>query len=312
MFKNYNKDEGQGTTKFIYFEESGQEKLGVLSQNGSFAIELSSIKLSKEFDDMMDLIKNISDCDIKKIKSSLSRNDTRNFITHPISDIKICAPIKRPIHDIICVGVNYREHLEETVENFDSGKFIVPQNTVYFSKRATEIIGSGDTIISHIDIDEQLDYEVELAIIIGRKGTNILKEQAEEYIFGYTIINDVSARNLQQQHHQWYRGKSLDTFTSLGPVIVHKGDMPFPIELAICSRVNGELRQNSNTSYFLKDIPSIISEISNGLTLEAGDIIATGTPSGVGLGFKPPRFMKHGDIVECEIENIGILKNIVD
>lgn len=298
--------------KFICFKEEYKEKLGVLSQDGDFAIELSSINLSKDFYDMNDLIKNISHSDIEKIKNTLVDNDKTKIITYPISRIKLCSPIKRPIHDIICVGVNYKDHLEETKEKFDKESFKEPKNTVYFSKRATETIGTEDTIISHADIDEQLDYEVELAVIIGAKGTNISKDQAENYIFGYTIMNDISARNLQQKHLQWYRGKSLDTFTALGPVIVHKSEIPFPVELNICSRVNGELRQNSNTRCFLADIPSIIAEISRGITLEAGDIIATGTPSGVGLGFNPPRFMKSGDIVECEIEDIGVLRNIVE
>lgn len=298
--------------KFICFMKSGKEELGVLSKDGTLVIELSSIKLSKNFSDMNDLIKNISDSDIKGIQNSLSSNDTTSFTTYPIHEIKICSPIKRPIHDIICVGVNYQDHLDETRESFDKESFSEPKRTVYFSKRATETIGPEDIIISHVSIDEQLDYEVELAVIIGTKGTNIPKEKAEDYIFGYTIMNDISARNLQQQHLQWYRGKSLDTFTSLGPVIVHKSQIPFPVKLNVCSRVNRELRQDSNTKYFLADIPSIIAEISNGITLEPGDIIATGTPSGVGIGFKPPRFMKAGDVVECEVENIGVLRNIVE
>lgn len=298
--------------KFICFRKSDKEELGVLSKDGALAIELSSIKLSKKFADMNDLIKNIYDSDIERIQSSLLSNDTASFTAYPIDEIKLCSPIKRPIHDIICVGVNYQDHLEETKKSFDKESFSEPKKTVYFSKRATETIGPEDTIISHVNIDEQLDYEVELAVIIGTKGTNIPKEKAEDYIFGYTIMNDISARNLQQQHLQWYRGKSLDTFTSLGPVIVHKSEIPFPVELNVCSRVNGEPRQNSNTKYFLADISSIISEISSGITLEPGDIIATGTPSGVGIGFKPPRFMKAGDVVECEVENIGILRNRVE
>lgn len=300
--------------KFVCFKRSEwdeEENIGVFSKDSKLIIELSSINLSKNFIDMNDLIKNVLDSDIKKIQDILSENITIGFKTYLANEIKICSPIKKPIHDIICVGVNYKAHLEETKDKFDKGNFKEPSSTVYFSKRATETIGQGDAILSHCDIDDQLDYEVELAVVIGRKGTNIPKEEAENYIFGYTIMNDISARNLQQQHHQWYRGKSLDTFTALGPVIVHKSEMPFPIELNICSRVNGELRQNSNTKFFLADIPSLISEISQGITLEAGDIISTGTPSGVGLGFSPPRFMKSGDVVECEIENIGILRNIV-
>ncbi|QGU95998.1 hydrolase [Clostridium bovifaecis] len=297
--------------KFISFRESEKEKLGVLSKDGSLAIELSSFRLDKDFVDMTDLIKNISEFDIKKVKSIILENSIEELITYPIEKIKLCPPIKKPIHDIVCVGVNYQEHLEETRESFDDN-FIEPKKTVYFSKRVTEAIGPEDTIVSHADINDQLDYEVELAVIIGTKGVNIPKEKAEDYIFGYTIMNDISARALQQQHLQWYRGKSLDTFTSLGPVVVHKGEIPFPVELNVYSRVNGELRQNSNTKRFLTDIPSIIAEISNGMTLEPGDIIATGTPSGVGMGFNPPRYMKSGDVVECEIENIGILRNTIE
>lgn len=296
--------------KFICFKELDQEKLGVISNDGFSIIELSSIILSKSFSDMNDLIQNVSDLDIEKIMSSLD-SDLTSLTTYPINEVKLCSPIKRPIHDIICVGVNYQDHLNETRERFGKVSFSEPKRTVYFSKRASETIGPEGVIIGHLELDEQLDYEVELAVIIGRKGINIPKEKVEDYIFGYTIMNDISARNLQQQHLQWYRGKSLDTFTSLGPVIVHKSKMQFPIELNVCSRVNGEIRQSSNTKHFLTDIPSIIAEISKGITLEPGDIIATGTPAGVGIGFNPPRFMKSGDVVECEIENIGVLRNIV-
>ncbi|MFU0825579.1 MULTISPECIES: fumarylacetoacetate hydrolase family protein [Clostridium] len=298
--------------KFISFKESGEEKLGVLSKDGTLAIELSSLNLSKNFYGMIDLVNNISDCDMDTIRNIILEDSVDNIVTYPLNKIRVCAPIKKPIHDIICVGVNYKDHLEETKESFDKNSFTEPKKTVYFSKRVTEAIGPEDKIISHSDLDEELDYEVELAVIIGKRGINIPKDKAEDYIFGYTIMNDISARALQQQHLQWYRGKSLDTFTALGPVVVHKSEIPFPVELNVCSRVNGELRQNSNTKLFLTDIPSIIAEISSGMTLEPGDIIATGTPSGVGMGFKPPRFMKSGDVVECEIENIGILKNIVE
>lgn len=297
--------------KFVCFRESDKEKLGILLADDKGIADLSSIELSKKFKNMNDLIINISNLDIEKIKNSLFHGGINSYKTYEVNDVKICSPIKRPIHDIICVGVNYQDHLDETKENLIDKDFKGPKKTVYFSKRASETIGPDDVIISHANIDDQLDYEVELAVIIGTKGRNIPKDKVEDYIFGYTIMNDISARTLQQQHLQWYRGKSLDTFTSLGPVIVHKSQMSFPIQLNVSSRVNGELRQSSNTKHFLADIPSIIAEISSGITLEPGDIIATGTPAGVGLGFKPPRFMKSGDVVECEIEGIGILRNIV-
>ena len=228
-----------------------------------------------------------------------------------VKDIKICSPIKRPIHDIMCVGVNYKDHLEETQKNFDK-EFEKPKKIVYFSKRAYDIIGPEDSVKSRMDLDKKLDYEVELAVIIGKKGKDILEEDVEEYIFGYSIFNDFSARELQQSHVQWYRGKSLDTYSAMGPVILHKSALPFPIEVDIKSFVNGELRQSSNTRLFLANIPKIISEISTGITLEAGDIIITGTPAGVGLGFNPPKFLKKGDQVICEIPEIGKLKNIIE
>jgi len=273
------------------------------------------IKISDVFSDMGDIsmVQFIEEYDNNiayKIKEVLAGEITSNAI--PLAQVKLCSPIRKPIHDIICVGVNYKDHLEETKENFDKVSFVEPIKTVYFSKRATEIVGPEDAIKSRLDIDEQLDYEVELAVIIGKKCTNVSPENTEDVIFGYSILNDISSRQLQQKHLQWFRGKSLDTYTSMGPWVVTKDEVPFPVELNVKSTVNGELRQNSNTKLFLANIPSLISEISTGITLEPGDIIATGTPGGVGIGYNPPRFMKKGDSVVCEIEKIGYLRNIVE
>ena len=156
---------------------------------------------------------------------------------------------------------------------------------------------------------DSLDYEVELAVIIGKDAKNVRREDAYNYVFGYTILNDVSARNLQTRHKQWYFGKSLDGFTPIGPCIVTADEFENPPVLAIKSYVNGELRQNSSTELLLFDIAHIISELSQGMTLKAGTIIATGTPAGVGMGFEPPNFLKSGDTVTCEIEKIGTLTN---
>ena len=181
-----------------------------------------------------------------------------------------------------------------------------------FQKRASEIIGTNQSIKSRLDLDEKLDYEVELAVIIGKAGKNIAEKEAEKYIFGYSIFNDISSRGLQKEHIQWYRGKSIDTYSTMGPVILHKSLVPHPLELKICSEVNDEIRQNSNTKYMLSNVSKIISEISNGITLEPGDIIITGTPDGVGLGYNPPKFLKKEDIVKCKIEKIGELINKVE
>ena len=158
---------------------------------------------------------------------------------------------------------------------------------------------------------ERLDYEAELAVIIGKTAKNVPAEQAEEYIFGYTVLNDVSARVLQTSHKQWYFGKSLDGFTPMGPAIVTADEIPFPPKLRISACVNGEVRQDSTTDLLITGIADIIAELSSGMTLLPGTIIATGTPAGVGMGFDPPKFLKSGDTVECSIEGIGTLRNIV-
>lgn len=295
--------------KFVRFKNENNEKLGIFNKDESKLIEISSV-LGREFASMTDLIENINEEEIEQLQKTFG-GKISECVQYDVSRVKICSPIKRPIHDIICVGVNYKDHLEETKESFKDD-FTEPAKTVYFSKRASEIIGAGDAVKSRMDLDTHLDYEVELAVIIGKKGTDIVREDVEKYIFGYSIFNDISARVLQQSHLQWYRGKSLDTYSSMGPSILHKTALPFPIEVDVKSYVNSELRQSSNTKLFLADISQIISEISAGITLEPGDIIITGTPSGVGMGMKPQGFMKKGDIVICEIPEIGKLINTIE
>ncbi|BCJ88534.1 fumarylacetoacetate hydrolase family protein [Effusibacillus dendaii] len=228
----------------------------------------------------------------------------------PVSEIVLQAPIPNPKRNIFCLGINYREHAYEFRQTKDEAK-AVPKYPIVFSKATTTVIGPGQQINSHPEITKELDYEAELAIIIGKEGTNIGKEEAYEYIFGYTMINDVTARDLQRRDAQWLLSKSLDTFCPMGPCLVTSDEISTPVKLNIQSRVNGEIRQNSNTEYLIFDIPTIIQTVSTGITLKPGDIIATGTPSGVGMGFQPPRFLKSGDVVEVEIEKLGVLKNIV-
>jgi 2-keto-4-pentenoate hydratase/2-oxohepta-3-ene-1,7-dioic acid hydratase in catechol pathway len=296
--------------KFVRFKSENNEKLGIFNKDESKIIEISSVLKGREFSSMIDLIENITEDEMEQLQETFG-GKISEYVQYDVSKVKICSPIKRPIHDIICVGVNYKSHLEETKESFKDD-FTETEKTVYFSKRASEIIGTGDAVKSRMDLDTHLDYEVELAVIIGKKGSDIAKEDVEKYIFGYSIFNDISARELQQSHFQWYRGKSLDTYSSMGPCILHKTALSFPIEVDVKSYVNKELRQSSNTRLFLADIPQIISEISAGITLEPGDIIITGTPSGVGMGMKPQGFMKKGDVVTCEIPEIGKLINTIE
>ena len=293
--------------KFVRFLAQGQEGIGVLTEDGRSIVPQEGFGLERRFASLTELIQEIGPDGLETIRRAAQEG--KNAV--PVSDVKLLSPIDRPIHDVICVGVNYRDHLTETKEKFDTS-FQEPVKPVYFSKRVCHTVSPGEPIRSRMEIDPCLDYEVELGVVIGKTGTDIPRDRAEEYIFGYTIVNDVSARTLQKQHVQWYRGKSMDTFTPMGPVLVTKDEIPFPVTLDLCCRVNGETRQSSNTRYFITDIPSLIADLSRGMTLEAGDIIATGTPAGVGMAMDPPCYLKPGDIVECEIEKIGVLKNPIE
>ena len=228
-----------------------------------------------------------------------------------LADVELLSPIPRPRQDVICLGINYKAHADEAA-GYDAAFIKERPIPIYFSKRVTEAVAPGGAIQSHPGLVERLDYEVELAVIIGKTARNVPAEQAADYIFGYTILNDVSARVLQTAHKQWYFGKSLDGFTPIGPCIVTADEIAFPPVLPIRASVNGELRQDSTTDLLITGIADIIAELSSGMTLLPGTIIATGTPSGVGMGFDPPKFLKHGDVVECEIEGIGVLRNTVD
>lgn len=275
--------------KLINYLYQGKEEVGVYLEN-------SVIRLEK-FENMIDLIKNIGKEDLKNIENEYNVID--------IGDVKILAPITKPIHDIICVGKNYKDHILEMDKAVDMENFKLN----YFSKRAKYILGDGEDIEARFDLDENVDYESELAIIIGKEGKNIKREEVEDYIFGFTIFNDLSSRRIQMDHKQWFLGKSIDNYSIMGPWIITKDELSFPIEVSIKSKVNGELRQNSNTKYMIRNIEDIIVELSAHMTLEAGDIIATGTPAGVGLGFDPPKYLKKGDSIECIIEGIGSLEN---
>ena len=227
----------------------------------------------------------------------------------PFQAVTLEAPIPEPGQDILCLGINYMDHAEESarfkLETFDGKR----EHPVYFAKRVTRAIGDGACIPSHKEITCQLDYEAELAVILGKDVKNITAENAREYILGYTVINDVSARDIQNRHKQWYFGKSLDGFCPMGPYIVTADEISYPPGLPIRSIVNGELRQNSNTRLLIFDIGYVLEELSAGMTLKAGTILSMGTPAGVGMGFTPPRFLQEGDQVICEIEGIGRLSN---
>jgi len=216
---------------------------------------------------------------------------------------RLLAPIPRPAKNLVCLGRNYRAHAEERGEE-------VPQAPIFFTKAPTCVIGPGEAI-EYPSVTQLLDYEGELAVVIGRGGKRIPKERALEHVFGYTILNDVTARDVQRLHHQWFRGKSLDTFGPMGPWIVTADEIPDPQALRIRTWVNGELRQDAPTSQMIFSVAEIIAWLSDGMTLEPGDIIATGTPAGVGEQAGQVRPLQRGDRVRIEVEGIGTLENPV-
>lgn len=220
-------------------------------------------------------------------------------------DLKIKAPIPVPMQDVICLGVNYREHIEETVHVTD---FTGKTDAVYFSKRVNRS-NDPNGVIPFYDFVDSLDYEAELGVILKNDALNVSVEEAPGFILGYTVINDVSARNVQMKHQQWYRGKSLDGYLPMGPCIATADEIEDPHTLDIACFVNDEERQHSNTSCMITNVYEAVSELSQGMTLKAGTIIAMGTPGGVAMGMKPPKYLKAGDTVRCVIGKIGELVN---
>lgn len=264
------------------------------------------------FSDMNELILGYTD-EVKAKLTQLAENrDTLAGAAVQLADVKLLAPIVRPRQDVVCLGINYDAHAQEAGRFSDEAFGGERPYTIYFSKRVSRATATGEAVPAYEGLVDSLDYEAELGVILGKDAKGVTKENARDYIFGYTVINDISARNLQTRHKQWYLGKSLDGFTPMGPCIVTADEIGDEQNLDISSRVNGELRQSSNTRYMIQTVAGAISELSQGMTLEAGTIIATGTPAGVGMGMTPPCFLKHGDKVVCEIEKIGRLENVID
>jgi 2-keto-4-pentenoate hydratase/2-oxohepta-3-ene-1,7-dioic acid hydratase in catechol pathway len=230
-----------------------------------------------------------------------------------VAGARLCAPIPRTPKNVFCVGKNYHEHAKEFAgSGFDGGaKDVVPPYPVVFSKPHTAIIATGEPILGDLDPTGGLDYEGELGVVIGKGGRGIGKADALQHVFGYTIVNDVTARHLQKRHSQWILGKGLDSFCPMGPAILTADAVPDPTTLILTTWVNGEQRQKAPVADLIFDIPTLIAAISAAITLEPGDVIATGTPAGVGIGFNPPVFLKKGDVIRIEVTGIGVLENAV-
>ena len=223
-----------------------------------------------------------------------------------LADTKLLAPIPRPRRNLVCVGLNYAEHAAES--RVTQG---VPEYPVYFTKPPSTVIGPAAAIPWHGHVSTRIDWEVELVAVIGRRGRDIGEADALDFVFGYTVGNDITARDLQAKHQQWYKGKGLDGFCPLGPWIVTSDELGDPQSLQLRLRVNGEAKQDANTSGMIFGVAKLVSVWSQGMTLEPGDLLMTGTPSGVGFARRPPEYLKPGDVVEAEIDRIGVLRNFV-
>lgn len=225
-------------------------------------------------------------------------------------EVRPAAPIPVPRRNILCLGKNYLDHAREIARKMRTSSD-VPAKPIFFTKATTAVIAPGEPVPSYPGITRKLDYEAELALIVGKGGRDIAASDAWQHVFGYTAMNDISARDLQKDHGQWFRAKSLDGFAPMGPVVVHRSAMPEPENIEIKCTINGELRQCATFDQLIFDVPAIISVLSDGMTLLPGDIIATGTPAGVGMGFSPPKYLQAGDEMVVEVTGVGELRNPV-
>ncbi len=276
----------------------GRERLGVLHDRNVVLLPPQGWPAS-----MLELIA-AGPALLARLRAELPRLSERLAL----DQVTLLAPIPRPRKNIMCLGLNYADHAKESAEA--TGRAVeIPTHPVVFTKSPTSVTGHETTVPAHADVTSELDWEVELGVIIGAGGRAIPRAQALAHVFGYTVINDLSARDLQFRHKQWFLGKSLDGFCPMGPAIVTADEIPDPQALTLACRVNGVAKQASNTNQMIFDVATIISVLSAGMTLEPGDVIATGTPAGVGFARQPPEFLKADDVVECEIERLGILRN---
>src|SRR5437588_4774267 len=300
--------------------EIPQVRLGIVRDNEIVDVDLEARALNMiPQEQMLDLLDHYEQ-GMQSLNAILDKAGQRRFsevrtftdigAAHDLSRVQLAATIPRPRKNIMCLGWNYAEHQKETA-SIRGLEAKLPEYPVIFTKAPTTVNGPYGTIVIDPSVSEQVDWEAELAVIIGKKGKNIREEDALEYVFGYTVLNDVTARDLQSRHKQFFKGKSIDGYCPMGPWIITADEIADPQQLPIRLRVNGVTKQDSNTGMMIYSVRQIIAILSRGLTLEPGDIIATGTPSGVGFARKPPEFLKAGDIMETEIEGIGTMRNTV-
>lgn len=292
--------------RLVTFSDDKGARVGVHDPASNSVVDLSAgTRLPQDMNAFVALGKN----GLSRARRSVKSGEGRI----PFDRVKLHAPIPRPAKNILCVGKNYHDHAQEFhASGVDaSGKETIPEVPIIFTKWPNSVIGPGEPIPTSNDYTNTTDYEGELTVVIGQGGRNISKKDAYSHIYGYTIVNDVSARTLQNRHRQWFLGKSLDGYCPMGPCIVTADEIKDVTQLQLVTKVNGELRQSAYVTQLIFDIPTLIETISRVMTLEAGDLIATGTCAGVGIGFTPPKYLQPGDRVAVTIEPIGTLENPV-
>ena len=293
--------------RLVTFSDAQGVRIGVHDPESNTIVDLAaSTRLPKDMTAFVALGKNGLARARKAVKSGEGRL--------PLAGVSLQAPFPRPAKNILCVGKNYHDHAREFHNSgFDAsaGANAIPEVPIIFTKWPNSVIGPGAAIPSANDYTNSVDYEGELTVVIGDGGRNISQKNAYKHVYGYTIINDVTARTLQNRHKQWFLGKSPDGFCPMGPCIVTADEIKDVTQLRLITKVNGELRQDAYVSQLIFNIPRLIADISQVMTLEPGDLIATGTCAGVGIGFNPPKYLKPGDRVAITIEPIGTLENPV-
>ena len=295
-------------------------RIGIVQDNEIIDVDLAARALNIiPHEQMLDLLDHYGQ-GMHELNAILDKAGDRRFsevktfteigAVHNLSDIQLAAPIPRPRKNIMCLGWNYAEHAKETAL-LRGQETKAPEYPVFFTKAPTTVNSPYGNLIIDPQVSVEIDWEAELAVIIGNGGKNISEEDAMSHVFGYTVLNDVTARDLQSRHKQFFKGKSIDGYCPMGPWIVTADEIKDPQQLVVRLRVNGITKQEGNTSMMIFPIRTIIASLSKGMTLEPGDIIATGTPSGVGFARNAPEFLKAGDVMETEVEGIGILRNVV-
>ena len=292
--------------RLVTFAVGKKTSIGVLDADKGYVVDL--VRAARAPADMIDFIA-LGNKGLALARAALKKAPKNACV--PIKKARLLAPIPRPRRNVFCVGLNYQDHVREFQKSgFDaSGKSNAPEYPVFFTKMPNSVIGPGAVVPGHLDPTNSVDYEVELAVVIGRGGRDIKKANAFKHVYGYTIVNDVTSRIQQKQYGQWFLGKSLDGFCPMGPWLVTADAIKDVTKLGLETRINGELRQSNVVGDLLFDIPTLIESLSAGRTIEAGDVIATGAPTGVGIGFKPPKFLKEGDVMTLTIDNLGTLEN---